>query len=196
MIGNIALMICALFVAARGYRVGGEHYTSGFVISLSSVFIAASAAGNLLLSGALDQDQQTLLRMLNNLAYYAAIPLIGTALLADAIGQNWQKPTWGRWLLALLALFEITRRAESGTEYSQIMAVLVAASMLFAALRYSRLPARIGSLFAAIALGAGVLLFSPISLSPEYQNALAYPLALAIMLLASAQVLPRLKPGN
>ena len=196
MIGNLALLICALFVAARSYRVGGEHYTSGFVISLSSVFIAASAAGNLLLNGTLDQDQQTLLRMLNNLAYYAAIPLIGSALLADAIGQNWQKPTWGRWLLALLALFEVTRRAESGTEYSQIMAVLVAASMLFAALRYSRLPARIGSLFAAIALGAGVLLFSPISLSPEYQNALAYPLALAIMLLASAQVLPKLKPSN
>lgn len=194
MIGNITLMICALFVAGRSYRVGGEQYTSGFVVSLSSVFIAASAAASLLLSGTLDQDQQTLLRMLNNLAYYAAIPLIGSALLADAIGQNWQKPTWGRWLLALLALFEITRRAESGLEYSQIMAVLVAASMLFAAIRYSRIAARVGCLIAALALGAGTLLFSPISLSPEYQNVLAYPLALAVMLLASAQALPKLRP--
>lgn len=190
-IGNIVLLICALYLAGRSYRVGSEQYTSGFTISLSAAFLAASAVASILLTGSSDQDQQTMLRMLNNLGYYAAIPLIASAMVADAIGQNWSKPAWGRWLLVLLALFELTRRAQYGLEYSQIMAVLVAASMLFAAIRFSNGLARLGSFFAAAAIAAAALLFSPVTLMPEYQNALLYPLALGLMLLASSQVLPK-----
>ena len=190
-IGNIALLICALYLAGRSYRVGSEQYTSGFTISLSATFLAASAVASILLTGSSDQDQQTLLRMLNNLGYYAAVPLIASAMVADAIGQNWSKPAWGRWLLVLLALFELTRRAQYGLEYSQIMAVLVAASMLFAAIRFSNMLARLGSLVAAASIAAAALLFSPVTLMPEYQSALLYPLALGLMLLASSQVLPK-----
>lgn len=190
-IGNIALLICALHLAGRSYRVGGEHYTSGFTISLSAAFLAASAMASILLTGSADQDQQTLLRILNNLGYYAAVPLIASAMVADAIGQNWSKPAWGRWLLVLLALFELTRRAQYGLEYTQIMAVLVAASMLFSAIRFSGTLARLGSLVAAVSITAAALLFSPVSLVPEYQSTLLYPLALGLMLLGSSQVLPK-----
>ncbi|MGB0467364.1 MAG: hypothetical protein ACPGF7_07550 [Pontibacterium sp.] len=195
-VGNLLLFICALVLCGRSYRLGGEAYTSGFVISLSGAFIAASAVSSIFLTGTTDQDYQTLLRMLNNLAYYAAIPLIGSAMLADSLGQNWQKPAWGRWLLALLALFEVTRRAESGLGYSQLMAALVMAVMLFSALRYTQLQARLGSIVAGLSLGCAVLLFSPWSLFSAWQNTLAYPAALAVMLLGVLQVLPRNKaPG-
>lgn len=190
-IGNIALLVCALYLAGRSYRVGGEQYTSGFTISLSAAFLASSAVASILLTGSNDQDQQTLLRILNNLAYYAAVPLIASAMVADAIGQNWSKPAWGRWLLALLALFELTRRAQYGLEYNQIMAVLVATSMLFAATRFSNTLTRLSSLVAAVSIAAATLLFSPVSLVPEYQSALLYPLALGLMLLASSQALPK-----
>lgn len=189
-IGNAILFICALLTAGRSYRVGSEQYTSGFTISLSATFLAASAVASMLLTGSQDQDHQTLLRMLNNLAYYAAVPLIASAMVADAIGQNWSKPAWGRWLLVLLALFEVTRRGEAGLEYSQIMSVLVAASMLFAAVKLQSLMARLGSLVAAISIAAAALLFSPISLMPEYQSALLYPAALGLMVFASSLVLP------
>lgn len=176
-IGNLALLVCALLLAERSYRVGSERYTSGFAISLSGAFIAASALASMLLSGSSDQDQQTLLRMLNNLAYYAALPMISSALVADALGQNWQKPTWGRWLLALLALFELTRRAQVGLEYSQILAAAVALGLLFAALRSSTWLAGASSASAAMALAAATLLFGPMSLLPAYQSELFSALA-------------------
>ena len=69
--------------------------------------------------------------------------------------------------------------------------VLVAASMLFAAIRFSNALARLGSLVAAASIAAAALLFSPVTLMPEYQSALLYPLALGLMLLASSQVLPK-----
>lgn len=182
-IGNLALLVCALLLAERSYRSGGEHYTSGFAISLSGAFIAASALATLLLSGSSDQDQQTLLRMLNNLAYYAALPLISSALVADALGQNWQKPAWGRWLLALLALFELTRRAQVGLEYSQILAAAVALGMLFATLRARTFTVRLGTALAGIAVAAAALLFGPISLFPAYQSELLSTLAYSTSLL-------------
>lgn len=190
-LGNGILLICALFITERSYRLGGEHNTSATVISLSGAFIAASAAASMLLTGTGDQDQQTLLRILNNLAYYAAIPLIGSALFAMAHGYNWQKPAWGRWLLVLLALFELTRRAEAGTEYTQLMAVATSAAMLYAAIRFRDNVARLGCAAGAILLAAAALLLSPVTLLPEYQHALGYPVAIGLMLLCCGLTLPR-----
>lgn len=190
LIGNLILLACALYLTVRSYRAADEAYTSGFAISLSGTFIAASALASLTLTGVADQDYQTLLRMLNNLAYYAAIPLIASAMVADALGQNWSKPGWGRWLLFLLALFEVTRRGEVGLEYTQIMIVLVAASLLFAAIRLHSNAARLGNLLAAASIAAAVLVFSPVSLLPEMRSELLYPALTGLMLLACSPALP------
>jgi hypothetical protein len=66
----------------------------------------------------------------NNLIVYVGFPMMSLVLLDLALGWQWLRATWGRIFLALAAMFELMRRAESGTDYGQF--VLIACTLALA----------------------------------------------------------------
>jgi len=179
LLGQIFILACALFLAGQSYRLSEKHNnTALMVISLAAAFIACSAAGTILLSGR-DQDSQTLLRLLNNLAFFAAIPLIASALLDLVHKFDWSKAAWGRWLLVLFALFELCRRSEIGIEYSQGMSLICSCVVVYSGLRLETLGTRLYGVAAGLFLGVGLLIFSPVSFFAERSNDFYYSLCLA-----------------
>ncbi|MGH1463204.1 MAG: hypothetical protein ACRBB6_14335 [Neptuniibacter sp.] len=183
------ILISALFLAGRSYRLAEKCNNTAFmVISLAAAFIACAATGELLLSGS-GQDSETLKRMLNNLALFAALPLISSALLDRSFQFNWSKAAWGRWLLVLFALFELCRRSGIGTEYSQIMSALCAIVIIFSTIRLQIFSVRISGFFSGISMASSLLIFGPATLLPEQFNTLYYSIALAISLGLITQIL-------
>ena len=176
------LLISALATAGWSYRgatqLSGDKQTTLQVLSLCSSFIALAALADLLLTDT-GSDLTTLQRMLGNLAYYAAIPLIASTAVATGRKQHWSRPAWGRWLIALFALFELLRRMEYGAEYSQVMAALCVLAIALSALRFSSAAAKSLGLIAASGFAIALLLFGPGSLLPELTNSSYYALALA-----------------
>lgn len=189
-VSQLLLISGAVIGASLNYRQAQQHEETGavhshlLVISLSCVFIALSGLSALLLTDT-DQDTQTLARMLDNLAVYAGLPLISSALLALARGWQWSRAAWGRWLLVLFAMFELCRRSGVGATYSELLMTVTSASWLLAALLLpaaARLAVSISALLASCAL----LLFGPFSLLDQYDSALyAATLAAALALLGS-----------
>lgn len=102
-------------------------------------------------------DSSTLLRMLNNLALFAGAPMMTSALLARALDRSFTMQTWGRYLLALIALFELCRRMDAGTGYSLALAITLVVA-LGAAAFFSKIKAQRASfLSAALLLGVAVV---------------------------------------
>lgn len=183
LIAETILLICALLLAGQSYRRGEQKQeTASFVISLSAAFLAAASLGELTLE-ATNQDLLTFQRMLDNLAFYAALPLLATALIAQAWQKDWSRAAWGRWLLALFALFELMRRAEQGDLYSQIVAVASVILLLASLPKLSNIQARLTGFITLVPLSLALLIFSHASLLPQYQSLPGYALALAIALL-------------
>lgn len=181
-VSHIGLFVCALLLAGRSYQIAEQKNLTAFmVISLSAAFIAASAAGNLLLIES-NQDIATLKRLLDNLAFYAAIPLIASALLDFSRNYDWSRAAWGRWLLALFALFELCRRADIGILYSQIMSVVSVSVILLSALKLANRNAQLSGLISAISLGVALLIYSPASLLPEMISPIHFALLEAFSL--------------
>ncbi len=158
MLANSLLLLAALAGAVLLFRRSealAEAPRSQLQVgSLSLVFVALSAMGQLLLTPT-SQDIATLQRLLDNLAVYAGLPLLATATLALAMGWYWSKAGWGRWLLALFALFELCRRMGLGEEYTLWLSLALAAVLLIAAWRLQGLVSRL-----ACALAAPLLLVS------------------------------------
>lgn len=158
MLANSLLLLAALAGAVLLFRRSealAEAPRSQLQVgSLSLVFVALSAMGQLLLTPT-SQDIATLQRLLDNLAVYAGLPLLATATLALAMGWYWSKAGWGRWLLALFALFELCRRMGLGEEYTLWLSLALAAVLLIAAWRLQGLVSRL-----TCALAAPLLLVS------------------------------------
>ncbi|MBA4500799.1 hypothetical protein [Marinobacterium marinum] len=136
MLGNSLLLLASLAGAILLLRrseplpeTSRSHLQVG---SLSLAFVAMAALGQLLPLPH-NQDTATLQRLLGNLATYAGLPLLATAMLALAMGRHWSKAGWGRWLLALFALFELFRRMGLGDDYTFWLSLALAASLLIAA---------------------------------------------------------------
>lgn len=180
---NAFLIASALLLAGRSYKIGERHeHTASMVISLSAIFIASSAAGHIFLQQS-DQDAQTLKRLLDNLAYFAAIPLIASAMFDYAWQKEWSRAAWGRWLLVLFALFELLRRSEVGLEYGQIAVGLSAAILLISCLRMPALLTKAAGALSALTLALATLVFSPLTLMPQMADPIAFHTALAVALL-------------
>ncbi|WP_299202264.1 hypothetical protein [uncultured Amphritea sp.] len=192
-----ALLIGALFAALQ-LQNSAKNLTKDQADSprttlqagaLSALFIALSALAELLLTQT-GSDIETLQRMLANLAYYAALPLLATAMLVSARNAHWERPAWGRWLIGLFALFELLRRMEHGELYTQVVAVFVSAALLFAALLTHEKRLRGVTLIASINMAIALLLTGPGALLPNPldDNDYLYPLLLAgaLPLIASA----------
>ncbi len=190
---SLALAIGALFLAGRSYKTG-EHFqhTPSMVISLAAAFIACSAAGDILLQQP-DQDTQTLKRILGNLAFFAGIPLIASAILASAWKYDWSRAAWGRWLLVLFALFELCRRSDFGATYSQIMAVICAAVIAISFLKFKPIQTKLIGIISSAALAVSLLIYSPsasITNSPDpelFRLSLAITMALFSIALSKAE---------
>jgi hypothetical protein len=172
-VANVALILGCAFCAAQLFRqpeqLTEHNKTLAVLITLSVGFIAAAAIGQLLISEQ-NQDTQTLQRLLSNMKEYVAIPLIGSLLLATSFNKFWSRAGWGRWVLALFALFELFRRAELGGHYAMVLTGFSSAALIIAFVRYShaeiRLPGLISATLASLAIGV----YGPLSLLPEYRN--------------------------
>lgn len=156
MLGSSLILVAALASAVLLFRrseaLAEAPQSQLQVSSLSLVFIALAAMGQLLLTPD-NQDVATLQRLLGNLALYAGLPLLVTAVLALSMGWFWSKAGWGRWLLALFALFELLRRMGLGESYTLWLSVALAAALLVAAFKLPVLTGRI-----ALALAAPLIL--------------------------------------
>ncbi|MFW1677215.1 hypothetical protein ACFVYJ_05470 [Pontibacter sp. JAM-7] len=180
------LLVCALLLAGQSYRNGEQRaHTASFVISLAAAFIAIASLGTLVVE-ARNQDLQTLQRILDNLAFYAALPLLGTALLSQAWQLDWSRAGWGRWLLALFALFELMRRSELGNLYSQIVTAATLGLIIVSLIRLQQPMQRYIGLLALVPLTPALLIFSQGSLMPEYYSTRDYAFSLALGLLMLA----------
>jgi hypothetical protein len=66
----------------------------------------------------------------DNLSVYVGFPMMALVLLDLAFGWQWQRATWGRIFLALAAMFELMRRAESGDNYGEFILIACALALL------------------------------------------------------------------
>lgn len=152
MLGNSLLLLAALSGAVLLFRRSEQLQEAPRsqlqVSSLSLVFVALAAMGQLLLTPT-SQDIATLQRLLDNLALYAGLPLLATAALALAMGWYWSKAGWGRWLLALFALFELCRRMGLGEDYTLWLSAALTAALLVTAWRLQGLLPRLLCVLAA-----------------------------------------------
>ena len=191
----IALLIGALYAAFQ-LQNSAKQLTSDQADSprttlqagaLSALFIALSALAELLLTQT-GNDIETLQRMLANLAYYAALPLLATAMLVSARNTHWERAAWGRWLIGLFALFELLRRMQHGEIYTQVVAVAVSVALLFAVLATTEKRLRQVTLLVCINMAIALLLAGPGALFPNpiSDSAYLYPLLLAGALPLSA----------
>ncbi len=185
MLGNSLLLLAALTGAVLLFRrseaLAEAPRSQLQVSSLSLVFIALAAMGQLLLTPT-SQDIATLQRLLDNLAVYAGLPLLATATLALAMGWYWSKTGWGRWLLALFALFELCRRMGLGEDYTLWLSIALAGALLVAAWRLQGLMVRLACALAAplllISLSAPVLLVAEL---PDSARLLAQAVGLLLL---------------
>lgn len=165
MLGNSLLLFVALASAVLLFRrsetLAQAPQSQLQVSSLSLLFVAMSAMGQLLLTPD-SQDVATLQRLLDNLAVYAGLPLLATATLALAMNWYWSKAGWGRWLLALFALFELCRRMGLGEDYTLWLSLALAAALLVSAWRLqptlSRLACAVAAPLLLISLSASTLM--------------------------------------
>lgn len=152
MLGNSLLLLAALSGAVLLFRRSEQLQEAPRsqlqVSSLSLIFVALAAMGQLLLTPT-SQDIATLQRLLDNLALYAGLPLLATAALALAMGWYWSKAGWGRWLLALFALFELCRRMGLGEDYTLWLSAALTAALLVTAWRLQGLLPRLLCVLAA-----------------------------------------------
>ena len=79
---------------------------------------------------AADQDFNQFVGLMEQLAVYAALPLMVINGLAKAFGYDWDRGIWGRILLAICAMFALTRTTE-WLDY-WLMLVLAAGVITFA----------------------------------------------------------------
>lgn len=186
-IANVALILGCVFYAAQLFRqpetLTDNNKTLVLLMLISVVFILSSAAGQLLIN-AQNPDSQTLQRLLSNMKDYLAIPLIASLLLATSFNKFWSRAGWGRWVLVLIALFELARRAEFGEQYAIVLAGFTSVALLLAFVRYSQANIRLLGLVGALLASLSVAVYGTISVLPEYQNALFSDGLLAIGLVA------------
>lgn len=182
-LGYSALLVCALLLAGRSYRVAEQQTLSSMmVISLAAAFIAAASLMTLARPAATG-DILVFQRILDNLAYYAGIPLLASAVVDLAWNKQWSRAAWGRWLLVLFALFELCRRSQVGEEYSQGMAIITALALCIASLKLYGAIQRLSGVLSAATLASALLIFSATSLTPEHRDSGLYALNLALALL-------------
>lgn len=157
--GQILLMLAAIVSTLylfRGTQDSLDTSSEIKVTRLSLLSMIIALIGSFTLTSD-SMDSSTLLRMLNNLALYAGAPMMVSALLSRAVQRSFTMQTWGRYLLALIALFELFRRMDAGTGYSLVLAIVLVAALAAAALFSKIKSQRASFLSAALLLAIAVI---------------------------------------
>ena len=81
-------------------------FASGLIFLLAAVL---SIASNLIPSLAADKDFDHFIGLMEQLAVFAALPLMVINGLVKALGYDWDRGIWGRILLGICAMFALTR---------------------------------------------------------------------------------------
>ena len=158
LLGQILLLLAAIASTLYLFRGTQDNLDSSSEIkvtrlSLLSMIIALIGSFTLTSDS---MDSSTLLRMLNNLALYAGAPMMASALLARAVQRSFTMQTWGRYLLALIALFELCRRMDAGAGYAMVLAIVLIGALGAAAFLSKIRSQRASFLSAAILLAIAI----------------------------------------
>nr|WP_067296948.1 hypothetical protein [Marinobacterium profundum] len=177
---NLALLLGGGAVAALLYRQAQPlpQRSLHYMFALAALSLALAALGRLVLTPS-GSEQQTLQLMLDNLAYYAGLPMIASVAIAHGWNRQWSRAAWGRWMLGLFALFELVRRSDIGVLYSQGLALLTCLALLAGVLKGFRGPTRLYALAGTLLLAFGLLAFGPAPLMAGLQQDALYRFALA-----------------
>ncbi len=183
---NLALLLSSavsgLWAFKARQRAAGAAVMLG-VWALGCAFIACAIAGQWL--PAAGGDLEVLQRMAGNLAVYAALPLMAITLFALGRRLFWSAAGWGRLLLGLFALFELTRQLGYGNGYLQLLGLACCGGTLAAALRLAR-AAKVSALAGTLALGVGCYFYYRAGTHGEDPVAFKLLAALALLLLTTA----------
>ncbi|WP_217364200.1 hypothetical protein [Marinobacterium sp. xm-d-420] len=156
--GQILLLLAAIASTLYLFRGTQDDLDSSSEIkvtrlSLLSMIIALIGSFTLTSDS---MDSSTLLRILNNLALYAGAPMMASALLARAVQRSFTMQTWGRYLLALIALFELCRRMDAGAGYAMVLAIVLIGALGAAAFLSKIRSQRASFLSAALLLAIAI----------------------------------------
>lgn len=184
-IASIILLISslssALWLLHHHKRASEEHHFRIRVFALSSLFISGYALSHLIVRDP-NSHTSTLLQMTENLTLYISLPFIATIFIALSKGWHWSMAGWGRWLLGLIAFFELTRRTDFGTSYSYTLSLLVIAALLLSSIANQTNKTRFLLLAGTIMTAISTLVFSPTPLLMEEGNTAFFMLTLALSL--------------
>jgi hypothetical protein len=86
--------------SAHWSGIASARFAAGLILLIHALL---SLSGNLI-----PAEGQLIAKQLS---LYAAVPLLVATLLINALGYQWSRLIWGRILLALCVVFELTRRA-------------------------------------------------------------------------------------
>ena len=133
LVGLMLASLASILLLFRGTKESIDSSAEIKVARLSILsFILAVIGDFTLTSNSMDSD--TLARILSNLALYAGAPLLVSSILAKALDRNFTMQTWGRYLLAIIALFELCRRMEVGENYGYALGIILVVTIVIAAL--------------------------------------------------------------
>lgn len=156
----VSSLTSAVWLLHRHKQDKPESHYKVRVFALSCFFIGAYALTQLIWTDP-GSHTSTLLQMTENLVFFVALPFIATIFLATGKNWHWSMAGWGRWLLGLIAFFELTRRTDYGVIYSQVLVVLLLLALVIGALLLKTNQARMSSLGGIVLAGISLLLFSP-----------------------------------
>lgn len=171
----LGCIVCAALLFRQPEKLNERSKTLASLILMAVAFIAAAEVGQLTLTNS-SQDAQTMQRLLSNLATYISTPLMASLLFAASFGYHFSRRGWGRWVLALFAMFELMRRMELGVSYSVVLGALTVTALAIAFVRFNNPTVRTAGLITAGCWGVSMLVAGPY---PVWQGLQSEPLRLA-----------------
>ena len=125
---SAGLITCGL-VLWRCTRLQDALKTAAFCVWLGAYACIVNAA---VFSPLIEPEMATLGI---NLSLYVGLPMIALVLLDLALEWQWLRATWGRIFLALAAMFELMRRAETGDAYGEFIILAYTLGLLVAIIK-------------------------------------------------------------
>ena len=188
-ISNIVLAVASLFAAILLYRqsnkLTAQSKIDASLITLCCVFICSSAMFPLFVKVNGEQSS-TFLLMLDNLHQFLALPLLCSIVLSIKLSKGFTKGTWGRWSLALIASFELCRRAQVGDYYADSITLICLVILSFCVFYKLHQATPVTVLIHTLALasfGSASLVFNSNPLIDDFSNAIAYNFSLSLALI-------------
>lgn len=158
------LLIISLLLCWTARPIKNTTWTGEQAADMAAgLIIALSAAGHLWQQLSGNESAQL---MLDSLAWYAALPLLVTVRMVRAaqhlgFAWHWDRMIWGRILLALCVVFELSRRANQLDIIVEVTAVIGAIALSIIALRPTLNMILALSTLAWIAGVAGYFIYRP-----------------------------------